>query len=345
MSEFLGPLTDPGIGTLSAILDPVALAKHLPGFWPGPEITGAIRDIQVRLLRHHVGRRCTLEIGLRTESGWQFVIGKVYHNDRAGELEAMVKIQRVGFGPRDELSIPQPFAYIDSLRLLLQEKVEGPTAEEVFLSGDEAGRTAAAERCARWLARFHHVAPHAGPVSHPHDYFDSKRMRRCRAEIANLDGEIAGKAARLHDLLENAAASLGDADVCAGHGAYRPDHIILAQGRTVVFDMDTQDVADPARDLARFLVALRRLALELGSIRALDAAAVAFRRTYLAEGRRGAERNLPFFEAAACLKRAMRVLSRRDAHWRDKAEALLDEGIRVLEEEVSSFAVREQAHE
>ena len=230
MSEILRPLTDPGIGTLSAILDPVALVKHMQGVWPGPRIAGTIHEVQVRLLRHHVGRRCTLEIGLRTEGEWQFLIGKVYHNDRLDEFEAMEKIQRVGFGPKEEFSIPQPFAYIESLRLLLQEKVDGPTAEEVFSSSDEAGRAAAAERCALWLARFHTLAPHVGPVSRPNDYFDSKRMRRCRAEIAKLDGDFAGKADRLLHLLEDAAPSRIAADLCAGHGAYRPDHIILAQG-------------------------------------------------------------------------------------------------------------------
>jgi aminoglycoside phosphotransferase (APT) family kinase protein len=335
VSEFLRPLTDPGIESLSEILGPEALAKHLQGVCLGPRIGGTIHKIQVRLLRHHIGRRCTLEIGLCTERGWHFVIGKVYHNDRFEVFQSMEKIQRVGFGPQDEFSIPQPLAYLHSLRLHLLERVEGPTAEEVFSTGDEAGRTAAAERCALWLARFHALAPHVGPVSNPNEYFNSKKMRRCKDEIAKLDRRFAGKPDRLLHLLEEAAPSRSDVNVCAGHGAYRLDHILLTQGRTVVIDIDTQDVADPARDLARFLVALRRLALELGSIRMLDTAAEVFRTTYLAVGSLGAERNLPFFEAAACLKRAMRILSRREVQWRDKAEAMLDEGLRAIEQEAA----------
>jgi aminoglycoside phosphotransferase (APT) family kinase protein len=334
VSMLLQPVTDPGIGTLSEILGPEVLAKHVQGVWLGPRIGGAIHEIQVRLLRHHVGRRCTLEIGLRTDGGWHFVIGKVYHNDRFDAFQAMEEIQKVGFGPRDEFSIPQPLTYLRSLRLFLQERVEGPTAEEVFISGDGAGRAAAAERCALWLARFHALAPHTGPVSHPSDYLNSKRMRRCGNEIAKLDEGFAGKAGRLRQLLEDAAPSQSGVAVCAGHGAYRPDHIILAQCRTVVFDLDTQDVADPARDLARFLVALRRLALDLGSIRSLDEPYDVFLKTYLAVSQRGVERNLPVFEAAAYLKRAKRLLARQAPHWRENTEAMLDEGIRVLEGEV-----------
>ena len=335
MSEFVQPLTDIDIDTLSEILDPVALAKHLQGVWLGPCIGGRINEIQVSVLRHHVAQRCTLEIGVRTENGWHFLIGKVYRKDRSDFFQTMQKVQKVGFGLHDEFSIPQPLAYLPSLRLLLQEKVEGPTAEEVFISGDEAGRAAAAERCALWLARFHALASRGGPVSRPSEYLNSKRMRRCGGEIAKLDGSFAGKADRLHHLLEDVAPWLSPVEVCAGHGAYRADHVILAAGRTVVFDLDTHDVADPARDLARFLVALRRLALELGSIRALDTAAEGFRRTYLAVGRPCAERNLPFFEAAAYLKRAKRILSHQVPQWRDKTEAMLDEGLRVLEQEVA----------
>lgn len=335
MSECVRPLTDPGIATLAEVLDSAALRKHLRGISLGSWDGEAVEEIQTRLLRHQVGRRCTLEIGLRTESGWQFLIGKVYRKDRPEFFPAMEEIQQAGFGPHEEFSIPQPLAYVPSLRLLLQEKVEGPVAKEIFKTGDERRRAATAERCALWLARFHALAPHAGPNSAPRDYLNSKRMRKCRGEISNLDGNFAGKADRLQRLLEAAASSLCPVDMCAGHGAYRPDHVILSQSRTVVFDFDTQDVADPARDVARFLVALRRIALELGSIRALDDAAEVFLETYLGASQPGVERNLRFFEAAACLKRARRTLSRRVSHWRDKTEAMLDEGLRVLEREVA----------
>jgi aminoglycoside phosphotransferase (APT) family kinase protein len=335
VSNFVQPPTDFGIETLPEILDPVALAKHLNGVWLGSRIGGMIHEIQVHPLRHHVAQRCVLEIGLRTENGWHFLIGKVYRKDRTKFLQMMMNVQEAGFSVRDEFSIPQPFAYLPWLRLLVQERVEGPTAEEVFTSTEEAGRVAAAERCALWLARFHARAPHAGPVSHPSDYLNSKRMRRCGEEIAKQDWGFASKADRLHQLLEECTPSLSHVELCAGHGAYRPDHIILAPGRTVVFDFDTQDVTDPARDVARFLVALRRLALDLGSIRALDVPYEVFLKTYLAVGHPGVERNLHVFEAAAYLKRAERLLARRAPHWRENTEAMLDEGLRVLELEVA----------
>jgi aminoglycoside phosphotransferase (APT) family kinase protein len=113
----------------------------------------------------------------------------------------------------------------------------------------------------------------------------------------------------------------------AGHGSYSPAQLVLAEGRTVTFDWDGYDVADPARDVGRFLYALRRWALDqLGSIRMLDGAAEVFLRAYLAVGPREVETNLWFYKAAACLK-----LARTVSHRQDKTEGMLDEGLRVLE--------------
>jgi len=333
VSEHLRTLIDPGIATLAEVLDPVALSKHLRGVSLGSWDGEAVEEIQTRLLRHHEHLRCTLEIGLHTDHVWHFLIGKVYHRDRFDVFQAMEKIQQAGFGPHEEFSIPQPLAYVPSLRLLLQEKVEGPVAKEIFRTGDEQSRVAAGERCARWLARFHAVAPKAGPVSYPHDHLKSKSMQRCWRKIAKLGGPLADKAASLLRRLEEAVSSLSPVEMCPSHGDYGANQLILAGGRTVAFDWDGYDVADPARDVGRFRAALRRLALiRLGSIRALDSAAEVFLRTYLALGQPQAERNLRFFQAAAFLKLATHHLSPSAPHWENRAEAMLDEGLRVLEQ-------------
>ena len=328
------PLSDPGIATLPEVFDPMVLVKHLRATSLYPGNGGAPKEVQVSLLQHHPKRRCTVEIGWRAQDGWHSVIGKVYHIDRPDVFEAMQGISGAGFGPQDEFSIPQPLAYLPSLRLLVQEKVEGQPTDEIFKTGDERSREAAAERCACWLARFHAVAPKAGSVSYPQDHLNSKSMQRCSRKIAKLGGSSADKAAYLLQRLEDAVAALSPAEMCAGHASYSAAHVFLAHNRTVVFDWDGHDVADPARDVGRFRAALRRLALgRLGSIRALDATAEAFLKTYLAVGRPEVAKNLRFFEAAACLKLAKYNLCHPVPHWHDKTEAMLDEGLRVLNQE------------
>src|SRR5438128_1120135 len=120
--------------------------------------------------------------------------------------------------------------------------------------------------------------------------------------------------------------------MCAGHGDYQPPHVILGDGRTTTCDWDRFDVADPCRDVARFVVALERLALRhFGSMRALDLAAASFLTTYSTMGRPGIERRLPFHKAAICVQFAKYDISQPITQWREEIEALLDEGLRILE--------------
>jgi len=333
-------LVDPEIPTVAEVLDTGVLAKHLRIVSRAPWNGGGVEEAHVvRVLKHHVGKRCTLEIGVRTGDNWHFLIGKVYRKDRSDVFEAIEGMRQAGFGPEDEFSIPQPVAYLPSLRLLLQEKVEGPVAGEVFKNGDERGRAEGAERCARWLARFHACAPKAGPGSHPQDHLNSKSMQHSLRKIAKLEGAFADRAARLWQRLEDASLSVSSVEMCAGHGSYNAAQVILNGGRTIVFDWDWFDVADPARDVGRFLYALRRWALdELGSIRALDGVAEIFLKTYLTIGQPGVEKNLRFFEASTCFNLAMRHLFDPGCNWQEKqekAEAMLDEGLRVLEREAA----------
>src|SRR2546427_11680590 len=103
VSKHVGALTDPGIATLAEVLDPAALSKHLRGVSLGSWDGEAVEGIQTRPLRHHEHLRCTLEIGLRTDHGWHFLIGKGYPRDRFEVFQAMEKIQPARFGPPEEV--------------------------------------------------------------------------------------------------------------------------------------------------------------------------------------------------------------------------------------------------
>ena len=129
-SESAQSFADPGIPALQAVLDPYALGRYLhpilPPHW------GALRDIQIDVLRHHRRKRCTIEISLQTTTGKHALIGKIYARDRSGVHRGMKRISESGFGPEAEFSIPQPLAYLLSVGLLVYEKVQGLRAKNVF---------------------------------------------------------------------------------------------------------------------------------------------------------------------------------------------------------------------
>ena len=321
-------ITDPGIPTLAEVFDSVTIAKCLRQ--ARPDRWEAIEDIRFQLLKHHPGKRCTFEISLRAARTRTYLIGKVYAEDRADVYRAMDEIRQVGFGPGEELSIPQPIAYFPALRLLLQEKVEGPRAKETFLTGNEPARVEAAERSARWLAKFHSIAPRSGNVFDLSNNMDA--VERWSQTVARLGEPFATQARKLFRRLEEEAASANGREPCAGHGSYTRNQIILTKDRTITFDWDGHDVADPSRDVARFLVALQRLAFKyLGSIRALDAVAEVFLKMYQALNPVEISATLSLYRGLTCLRLAKYEANRPVCTLREGIEALLAEGLRVLE--------------
>src|SRR4029077_11798103 len=66
------PFADRDTVIQTGVLDPVVLAKHVRGNSLSDANRDAVKEVQVRrVLKHHVGKRCTLEIALRSERGWQ----------------------------------------------------------------------------------------------------------------------------------------------------------------------------------------------------------------------------------------------------------------------------------
>jgi aminoglycoside phosphotransferase (APT) family kinase protein len=298
--------------------------------------------LQLRVLRHHPGKRCVFEIvapGDRPRA-W---IGKVFAVDRADVYRTMEAIRRSGFGAEAEFSIPLPIAYLPELRLLLQEKVAGLPATDLFLAADEAERERIARRCAEWLARFHAAAPLSGPVFDLAQYQLS--IERWSQRIDGLGGTLAERAGQLRTQLERALPAICDIGMRTCHGSFTHHQVIVANGRIVTFDWDDHVLADPAYDVARFVIGLRRLAFRsLHSIRSLDRVADVFLDTYRTRYRsalprgvassRGTEvtANLPFYAAAICFRLAKKDVRHQSEQWTEKAGATLDEGVRILKE-------------
>jgi aminoglycoside phosphotransferase (APT) family kinase protein len=157
-------------------------------------------------------------------------------------------------------------------------------------------------------------------------------ISRWSQRIASLGQPFPPLVERLAGLLEDGVPALKTTRLCPGHGSYNCNQIILAGRRTVVFDWDTCGLADPCRDITRFLVALQRLGFKyLGSIRALDGAAEVFKRTYSALNPFLATANLPWYTAFTCLTLAKYEVCRVST-FRHGIEALIREGLRALEE-------------
>src|SRR5438093_7415582 len=122
LSEAVGATADPQIPSLGAVLNPIELRKHLKIFTRAPWRWQNLGDVQVRALRFHSGRRCTVEIIVCTSAGAQTLVGKVYAQNGLPIYHAMQRLSQGGFGPEAEFSVPTPLAFSPELQFLLQEK-------------------------------------------------------------------------------------------------------------------------------------------------------------------------------------------------------------------------------
>jgi len=321
-------IDDPALPTLAAVLNPVELGGHLREVLALP--TEGLDHLRVGVLRHHPGKRCVVEVTWRCTEGSRCLIGKVYERDRSDVYHLMEELTRAGFGPHDRYSIPQPVAYLSTLQLLLQARLEGRPAMGPLLSENGAEHTAAAALCARWLINFHARALRIGPSFLVGDHL--RALEQWSRRVAALGEPFAEKAGELFKRLEAAASTLPSIELRTIHGDYAHHQVVLARGRAVTVDWDDYGQADPSYEVARFIVGLQRLALRRrGSIRALDGAADVFLKTYVAAGLSDVTRRLPFQRAAICLEHAKHDVRKRAPGWPVRTEATLDEGLRVLE--------------
>lgn len=327
--ELANSALDPAGSALTAFLDPQEFQEQLELLSSSMRDWGTVGDVQTTVLKCHPGRRCAFQVTWKAGDSCRELIGKVYTEECPNVFEVMAAMRRKGFDDDSEFSIPQPVAYLRNLRLLLVAKVKGAHAAQIFLEGDAQEREMAAKRSAQWLARFQTLRGIPGGI-----LSSLKMLRRSSRTYKGLvEGcpSLERKAQRLFEGLEPAWESLLDIPMVPGHGDFVPAHVFLGDGRVITVDWDSFTLSDPSRDVARFLLGIRRLAeRHLGSIRALDSCAEIFLDTYLAEGNKHVAKNLPFHMAALCLRQAKRFVRRRRPRWQERAEALLDEGLRAL---------------
>lgn len=284
--------------------------------------------MNIKPLKAHKDR-CTFDVEVKTETGTHNVIAKAHSLNRSDLFETMQTVVLSGFGPEAKCAIPRPLAYLPSLHILFEEKIQGTRAMDVFLKGDLNEQIATAKRCATWLAHFHKATPHLGDMSRLNRL--PKTIQWWTEEVKDYGEPFTSKVDSLSRKLEAAMPAPDAINPCLGHGSYIPEHVFMEDGRTITIDLDEHDITDLAQDIAWFVVSLQRLGLkQVGSIRVHDRAAEAFIETYATMSDRGALKHLQFFKAAEYLHRVHRDLYGRITPIPEWAEIMLDEGVRAL---------------
>jgi hypothetical protein len=260
--DALSELTDPQLArvVLQQCFDDIAHTQ----------IQSRLAACRPEILRYHPGLRCTVGYHLMYHgdeapslAGPAFVVAKTYDDDRGQTAyQAMDALWRSPLGTSRTVAIAEPIAYIAARRLLLQ----GPLAEEQTLQSllksallTQSTSSAAQlhdylRQTARGLVELHGSGISVGAHHHWHDEMTS--VRAFVERLATAIPALTATASSLFMFLEQIAREYPADPLVPCHGTFRPSQVLLHQGRIGFIDFDSFCQAEPAMDIALFMVAL-----------------------------------------------------------------------------------------
>jgi aminoglycoside phosphotransferase (APT) family kinase protein len=171
---------------------------------------------------------------------------------------------------------------------------------------------AAARKAAQWLAKFHSTEIPGLAVEPPVE----------RIEILNLAHALAKAAAEcpgypslligmLHHLESAAPKDILSCPLTPLHDQFRPAHVFLDGECATVIDIEKLCFSDPAKDVARFVYAVKKNCMESGCARER---AELIAREFICEYRSLAPsnlENLPYFRALFAFRALAKILKSR----------------------------------
>ncbi len=312
----------------AAVLAREEFRIELDRLFPTREGRRESKDVRLQMLRYH-GNRCVFDVRMKTDSGWESVIVKLFTIDRQDAFSAMEKIHQGGFGEGAEFAVPRPIAYLSPSKILIEEKVEGRQAKEILIADNQSEQVEAVQRAGAWLTRFHTTAPRFGNLVQPKALLE--HIRAWADMVSDFGGPFPARCELLMEKLGDALPEEGTFEYCPGHGSFIPSHVLLNKQRTVTIDFDEFELVDPARDLAWFMISVERYSLKYhrppGYYERLTQP---FLESYMKGSSKNALRHLAFYKGAEYLHRARHDLYKRIPPVPEWAEMMLDHAISEL---------------
>ena len=235
------------LDTLAAVLAPGGLASAFPEAGLDPADAAGAREV----VRYVPEKRCLLRVGTPDRR----LLAKVYA--RAADLES-ARVQEVlhASTSRAGAIVPEVRGVCPSLRVMLQETVEGVPLYALLRSGVGCGNAVAAAAGA--LARLHACEV---PGLRAHDAGAELEVVDRAVGRAPLPGNLQARARALVALLASRAADLRPSRPGFSHRDFYDKQVIVGGERLTVIDFDTACVSFPELDAGNFLahVSLRGL--------------------------------------------------------------------------------------
>jgi Ser/Thr protein kinase RdoA (MazF antagonist) len=247
---------DPALPLLELVRDPAVVGRELERqLGTGPiEVTGAT------VVRHKPGRRCLLLYDLASGNGAVHagrLYGKTYASARGPRVYAQLRALAAARACGPDVAIPEPVAYVESLKLLLQREVPGEPIRSLLLGGDKALAVRIAEA-------LHELHGSSVELERRHELNDELAPLPERVEglLATAGTSLADRARRCLELVRRSSRNPWPWRWRPIHRDLYHDQVLAGEHGISILDFDDAAMSEPAVDVANFLAHLRLLALE-----------------------------------------------------------------------------------
>ena len=252
------------------------------------------------------------------------VYGKAYFDRLLGRetYDSLAYLWKNGFAAGSGLEIPEPLIFVEEANMLLMRRAAGTPLSDLAAAAPLDEVLPAIRAAARWLVKFHAADIHGLPIQSPCEGMEILDIADALAKVA---AECPGCASffigMLHDLHTVAPRSNISVRPTPVHGQFRPAHVFIESNRATVIDIEKVCLSDPAKDVARFVHALKKNCFEEGGD---EQRAEQLAGEFVAEYRRLADsnlENLDYFRALLAFKALAKLLKSRKVN-EEKRQAI-----------------------
>jgi hypothetical protein len=264
---------------------------------------------EIGVLKHHAGSRCTFAL----RAGGRRLVAKAFRGADVSELVALLRaLERHGLAGPLPPTAPRVIAFDPALRLVVIERLDGPSSTALIARGGHGGRLAADWLRRQWAAPIRLGRPY-GPAE-----FLARVERNC-APIVAVSPRLGSAAKELLGALRDRPPPEGETVLV--HGSFSVSHVLDLGAGAGVIDWDGFAQGPPELDAATFLASLARTGDHRPTLaRAAARAAAAFRGGIALDVDPAA---LAWYEAGARIRSARHLCVHRPAGWTARAERLL----------------------
>jgi len=330
---------DPGWPALVEALDPSVMIPFLNGAADVRSTDAESLIWSAEVLKHKVGRRCTIRYDLHDTRGApdtnRAVIGKLYRDlpSAARVFRLMGTLRKRLFDSGEPFGIPAPLLLISDLGLMLQQHAAGVELRDV-LSISEQDR--ALYRAGQWLATLHMTPPPRGLEMKSLELEVDKIDRWCAETALHLGDDGAAGLREAQNGLHQLASRLPAYAPALIHRDFYPANVFWDGERVWALDFDELSIGDPAIDVAHFVAHLENFAYRTeGNIKPSERQGATFLESYLSAGYIDVRLRLPFYKAYTLLKLAAKYARRQQqSDWRRLSHMMIN---RACEEVTSGL--------